>query len=177
MEYWIDFYTRLLNEIGNIVDIVIIGDDLAGQSGQLFSLDFYRNFLKPRQKKLIQHLKSLANAKICYHTCGLCFDFIPELIDIGIDVLNPVQIGLKNMEPQIIKDTFGKQISLWGAAIGSQRSLAFSNPEQIKQEVRKNIEIFRKGAGYLFSNTHNIQFDVPPENIVALFDAAYEFGS
>jgi uroporphyrinogen decarboxylase len=177
LKYWTDFYSGLLQEIGDIIDIVIIGDDLAGQNGPLFSLDFYRKLLKPRQKELVQYLKSLTNAKICYHTCGSCFDFIPELIDIGIDVLNPVQIGLKNMEPRKIKDTFGKQISLWGGAIDAQCLLVFSKPEQIKQQVRKNIEIFNSGAGYIFSNTHNIQFDVPPENIVELFDAAYEFGS
>lgn len=177
LKYWKDFYSALLYEIGGIVDIVIIGDDLAGQNSPLLSLDLYRKLLKPRQKELIQHIKSLTNAKICYHTCGSCFEFIPELIDIGIDILNPVQIGLKNMEAGKIKDTFGQQISLWGGAIDAQCFLAFSSAEQIKQQVRRNMEIFKPGAGYIFSNTHNIQFDVPPENIIALFDAAYEFGS
>ncbi len=171
LNYWIDFYKGFLNEIGDIVDIVIIGDDLAGQNGPLFSLDFYRSMLKPRQKKLIEHIKSLTQAKICYHTCGSCFDFIPDLIEIGIDILNPLQIGLKNMEPQKIKDAFGKKISLWGGA-----TLPYiSEPEIIREEVQKNIEIFNKGSGYIFSSTHNIQFDVPPENIVALFDSAYAF--
>ncbi|MBN1974724.1 MAG: hypothetical protein JW787_13880 [Sedimentisphaerales bacterium] len=177
LEYWTGFYTGLLKEISDIVDIVIIGDDLTGQNGPLFSPDFYRNMLKPRQKTLVQHIKSLTKAKICYHTCGSCFDFIPELIDIGIDILNPIQIGLKNMEPKRIKDTFGKQISLWGGAIDSLKFLACSEHGQIRQEVRKNIEIFKPGGGYIFSPTHNIQFDIPPENIVELFDAAYEFGS
>ena len=176
LQYWFDYYTEFLSEIGDIVDIVIIGDDLAGQNGPLFSLDFYRNFLKPRHRKLINHIKSLSPARICYHTCGSCFDFIGELIDIGVDVLNPVQTGLKNMEPQKIKGTFGKQISLWGGALEARQSLAFSTPEQISEYVRRNLEIFKPAAGYIFSSTHNIQFDVPSENIVALFDAAYEFG-
>jgi uroporphyrinogen decarboxylase len=189
LKYWTDYYAGLLREIGDIVDIVIIGDDLAGQNGPIFSLDFYRKFLKPRQKELINHIKSLTNAKICYHTCGSCLEFIPELIEIGIDVLNPVQIGLKNMEPQKIKDTFGKQISLWGGAtLGWGSTPPFMNrwgktppymsqSEQIKQQVRGNMYIFKPGAGYIFSNTHNIQFDVSPENIIELFDSAYEFGS
>ena len=176
LKYWMDFYGGFLNEIADIVDIVIIGDDLAGQNGPLFSIDFYRKVLKPKQKTLIKYIKSQTKAKICYHTCGSCFEFIPELIDIGIDILNPVQIGLKNMQTQKIKDAFGKQVSLWGGAINAQQFLAFSGPGQIRQEVRKNLEILKTGGGYIFSPTHNIQFDVPPENIVALFDAAFEFG-
>lgn len=177
LKYWIDFYTGLLKEIGDIVDIVIIGDDLAGQNGPLFSLDFYRSMLKPMQKELIKHIKSLTAAKICYHTCGSCFDFIPDLIDIGIGILNPIQIGLKNMDPKKIKNEFGKYISLWGGAINTHQLLSFSEPGKIKNEVQNNIEIFKQRSGYIFSNTHNIQFDVPPENIVALFDAAFEFSA
>jgi uroporphyrinogen decarboxylase len=177
LKYWIGVYTDLLKEIGDIVDIVIIGDDLAGQNGPLFSLDFYRSMLKPRQKELIKHIKSLTAAIICYHTCGSCFDFIPDLIDIGIDILNPIQIGLKNMDPQKIKNEFGKYISLWGGAINNNQPLSFSSPEEITHEVKKNIEIFKQRSGYIFSNTHNIQFDVPPENIVTLFDAAFEFST
>ncbi len=173
-KYWMDFYSGLFKEIEDIVDIVIIGDDLAGQNGPLFSLDFYRGILKPRQKKLVEHIKKLTAAKICYHTCGSCFDFIPDLIDIGIDILNPVQIGLKNMDSQKIKNEFGKYISLWGGAINNNQHLSFSHQEEIKYEVRKNIKIFKPSAGYIFSNTHNIQFDVPPANIVTLFDAAFE---
>ena len=177
LAYWMDYYTDLLKEIGDIIDIVIIGDDLAGQNGPLFSMDFYRKILKPAQEQLISRIKSLSQAKICYHTCGSCSDFIPDLIDIGIDILNPLQIGLKNMDPQKVKKEFGKQISLWGGAMDAQHLLAFSNPEQIRREVQKNLEIFKIGGGFIFSNTHNIQFDVPAENIITLFDAAYEFSS
>jgi uroporphyrinogen decarboxylase len=176
LKYWIDVYAAFLKEVGDIVDIVIIGDDLAGQNGPLFSLDFYRKTLKPAQKTLIKHIKSLTKAKVCYHTCGSCFQFIPELIDIGVDILNPIQIGLKDMEPQKIKDTFGKQISLWGGAIDNRYFTADTRLEQIRLEVKKNMKIFKSAAGYIFSNTHNIQFDFSPENIKAIFDAAYEFG-
>jgi len=176
LEYWMGYYTGLLSEVGDVIDIVMIGDDLAGQNSPLFSMDFYRDILKPRHKKLIQRIKSLTSAKICYHTCGSCFEFIPELIEIGIDILNPVQAGLKNMEPQKIKDEFGKQISLWGGGIDSGYTLALSSPADIRENVRRNLEIFKPSGGYIFSNDHNIQFDVPPENILALFDAALEFG-
>jgi len=177
LSYWIDFYTALLNEVGDIIDIVIIGDDLAGQNGPLFSLDFYRDMLKPRQKELIKHIKLLTNAKICYHTCGSCFEFIPDLIEIGIDALNPLQIGLKNMEPRKIKDEFGKYICLWGGATNSQLLLSLSSQQEIRNEAKRNLEVLKPHGGYIFSSTHNIQFDVPPQNIAALFDAAFNAGT
>jgi uroporphyrinogen decarboxylase len=154
----------------------MIGDDLAGQGGPLFSPDFYRKVVKPRQKRLAQHIKSLTNAKIWYHTCGCCYEYIPELIDNGIDILNPVQIGLPNMEPERLKDEFGKHLVFWGGGIDAQHILPFAKPEEIRKHVRSNLETFKAGGGYIFNNVHNIQVGVPPENIVALFDAAYEFG-
>ncbi|NQT03442.1 MAG: hypothetical protein HQ580_15555 [Planctomycetes bacterium] len=176
LKFWMDYHTGFMAEVGDIVDVVMIGDDLAGQSGPLFSPDFYRKIVKSRQKKLVQHIKSLTKAKIWYHTCGACFEYIPELIDNGIDILNPVQIGLVNMEPQKLKNMFGNQISLWGGGIDAQHVLAFAGPDQIREHVRKNLEIFKQGGGYVFNSVHNIQLGVPPENIVALFDAAYDFG-
>ncbi|MBN2592781.1 MAG: hypothetical protein JXA81_04675 [Sedimentisphaerales bacterium] len=176
LKFWLDYFDGFMAEIGDLVDVVMIGDDLTGQSGPLFSPDFYRKVVKPRQKRLVQHIKSLTKAKIWYHTCGACYKYIPELIDNGIDILNPVQIGLPNMEPTKLKDMFGSRISLWGGGIDAQHILPFAGPGEIREHVRRNIEIFRTGGGYVFNNVHNIQAGVPPENIVALFDAAYEFG-
>jgi len=176
LKFWLDYFDGFLAEVGDLIDIVMIGDDLAGQNGPLFSPDFYRKVVKPRQKKLVRHIKSLTKAKIWYHTCGCCFEYIPELIDNGIDVLNPVQIGLPNMEPQKLKDMFGSRISLWGGGIDAQHVLPFAKPDEIRNHVKNNLEIFKPGGGYIFNNVHNIQVGVPPENIVALFDAAYEFG-
>jgi len=99
LRYWMDYYTGFMKEVGDIVDIVMIGDDLAGQTGPLFSPDFYRRIVKPRQKKLVQHIKTLTKAKIWYHTCGSCTEYIPDLIDNGIDILNPVQTSARDMDP------------------------------------------------------------------------------
>ena len=176
LKFWMDYYTGFMAEVGEIVDIVMIGDDLTGQDGPLFSPDFYRKFIKPRHKKLIQHIKSLTSAKIWYHTCGGCTEYIPELIDNGIDILNPVQISAVNMEPQNLKDSFGKDIVFWGGGIDSQHVLPFAKPDEIREHVRRNLEIFKPGGGYVFNNVHNIQAGVPPANIVAMYDAAYEFG-
>jgi uroporphyrinogen decarboxylase len=176
LKYWVDFETGFMEAVGDIVDVVMIGDDLAGQSGPLFSPALYRKIVKPRQKALVQHLKSLTRAKIWYHTCGDCWEYIPDLIDNGIDILNPVQIGLKNMEPNALKNRFGRNLVFWGGGIDAQHVLPFATPETVREEVRKNLEVFMPGGGYVFNNVHNIQKGVPAENIVALLDAAYEFG-
>jgi len=176
LKFWMDYFDGFMAEIGDLIDIVMIGDDLAGQYGPLFSPDFYRRIVKPRQKKLVQHIRSLTDAKIWYHTCGSCIDLIPELLDNGIDILNPVQISADNMDPVELKKQYGDKIVFWGGGCDSQRVLPFASPEEIKQHVRQNIEAFKTGGGYVFNNVHNIQADVPPENIVAMYDAAYEFG-
>ncbi len=176
LEFWIGFYDGFLGEIGDLVDVVMVGDDLAGQSGPLFSPDFYRRVVKPRQKALVQHIKSLTGARIWYHTCGSCAQYIPDLIDNGADILNPVQISAKDMDPQALKQRFGAQMTFWGGGIDAQRILPFASPREVRAEVRRNVEIFKTGGGYVFNNVHNIQTGVPPQNIVALFDAAYEYG-
>jgi uroporphyrinogen decarboxylase len=176
LAYWLDFETGFMKAVGDIADVVMIGDDLAGQDGPLFSPDLYRRLVKPRQKKLVRHLRSLTRAKIWFHTCGDASVLIPELIDNGIDVLNPVQVGLKGMAPQSLKARFGKDLAFWGGGIDAQHVLPFASPAEVRNAVRKNMGAFKPGGGYVFNNVHNIQKGVPPANIVALFDAAYEFG-
>ncbi len=177
LNYWLDYYTGFMKEIGDIVDVVMIGDDLAGQEGPLFSPDFYRAVVKPRQKKLVQHIKSLTNTKIWYHTCGSAVEYIPDLIDNGIDILNPVQITAKGMDPEFLKQTYGDKLVFWGGGIDSQHVLPFKGPEDVRSNVRANLEAFKQGGGYIFNNVHNIQAGVPPENIIAMYEAAYEFGN
>ncbi|MHC4756690.1 MAG: uroporphyrinogen decarboxylase family protein [Planctomycetota bacterium] len=176
LKFWIDFETGFMKEVGDLVDVVMIGDDLAAQSGPLFNPDFYRKIVKPRQKKLVQHIKSLTNAKIWYHTCGSCVPLIADLIDNGVEILNPVQISADNMDPGDLKARFGSDIVFWGAGCDAQHILPFAAPEQVRQNVRQNMEIFKPGGGYVFNNIHNIQVGVPAENIVELFNSAYEFG-
>ena len=176
LKFWMDFYSGYMKEIGDLVDVIMIGDDLAGQDGPLFSPQFYKTIVKPRQKALVQHIRSLTKAKIWYHTCGGCTRYIPELIDNGVDILNPVQISAAGMDPTILKKEFGNKIILWGGGIDSQHILPFACPDEIRRAVRDNLEIFKPGGGYVFNNIHNIQAGVPAPNIVALYDAAYEFG-
>ncbi len=176
LKFWLDFYRGFLDEVGDLVDVIMIGDDLTGQKGPLFRPDFYRRVVKPRQKQLVQYIRSRTQAKIWYHTCGSCMEYIPDLLDNGIDVLNPVQISAANMDPALLKSRFGERLSFWGGAIDAQHVLPVASPETIREHVRRNLAIWKPGGGYVFNNVHNIQALVPPQNIVALFDAAYEFG-
>ena len=176
LDFWLGYYTHFMAEVGDLVDVVMIGDDLAGQHGPLFSGDFYRAVVKPRQKRLVGHIKSLTNAKIWYHTCGSCAALLPELIDNGIDIINPVQISAVKMDPQELKTRFGEKLAFWGGGCDAQHVLPFATPEEVRENVRVNVEAFKPGGGYIFNNVHNIQAGVPAENIVALFDAALEYG-
>ncbi|HSW00724.1 MAG TPA: uroporphyrinogen decarboxylase family protein [Sedimentisphaerales bacterium] len=176
LAFWLDYMTGFLREVGDLIDVVMIGDDLTGQHGPLFSPAFYRKVVKPRQKRLVQHIKSLTKAKIWYHTCGNCVEYIPDLIDNGVDILNPVQTSAAGMDPTRLKQRFGRSLAFWGGGCDAQHVLPFGTSEEVREQVRRNMEIFKPSGGYVFNGIHNIQADVPPENVVALFDAAYEYG-
>jgi uroporphyrinogen decarboxylase len=176
LQFWLDWFRLFLDEVGDVVDVIMIGDDLAGQKGPLFSPRIYRSIVKPRQKRLVQYIRSRTSAKIWYHSCGSVLEYIPDLIDNGVDALNPVQIAARGMDPAALKKAFGERIVFWGGGIDSQHVLPYSSPEEVRKHVCRNLEAFGPGGGYVFANVHNIQADVPPENVLAMFDAAREYG-
>jgi uroporphyrinogen decarboxylase len=176
LKYWLDWFRLFLDEVGDIVDVIMIGDDLAGQDGPLFHPEIYRRLVKPRHKRLVRYIRSRTRAKIWYHTCGSCLAHIPDLIDNGIHILNPVQLGARQMDPAELKRRFGRDLVFWGGGCDAQHVLPRGAPGDIVDNVRRNLAAFMPGGGYVFTGIHNIQGDVPPENIVALFDTAYEHG-
>lgn len=176
LKFWLDWFRVFLDEVGDVVDVVMIGDDLAGQAGPLFRPDFYRRVIKPRHKRLVQYIRSRTEAKVWYHTCGACTEYIPDLLDNGIHVLNPVQISASNMDPADLKARFGDRLVFWGGGIDAQHVLPKAPPETIREHVRRNLEIWKPGGGYVFNNVHNIQAGVPPDNILAMYEAAYDYG-
>jgi len=176
LAYWLDWFRLFLDEVGDVVDVIMIGDDLAGQDGPLFNPEIYRRLVKPRHRRLVRYIRSRTNAKIWYHTCGSCAPLIPDLIENGIDILNPVQISAKRMDPVELKRRFGRDLVFWGGGCDSQRVLPRGTPADVVSNVRANLAAFMPGGGYVFNGVHNIQADVPPENIVAMYDTAYEYG-
>jgi len=176
LKFWMDWFRLLLDEVGDVVDVIMIGDDLAGQDGPLFNPEIYRRLVKPRHKRLVQYIRSRTRAKIWYHTCGSCLAHIPDLIDNGIHILNPVQTGARHMDPVELKRRFGRDLVFWGGGCDSQHILPRGTPFEVAESVRHSLAAFMPGGGYVFDSIHNIQGDVPPENIVAIFDAAYDYG-
>ncbi len=176
LKFWMDWFRAFLDEVGDVVDVIMIGDDLAGQDGPLFNPTLYRSIVKPRHKQLVQYIRSRTKAKIWYHTCGGCLEYIPDLLDNGIDILNPVQVSARHMEPAMLKQRFGKQLVFWGGGCDAQHILPRGTPAQVAANVRQNMAALKPGGGYVFNNVHNIQGEVPAENVLALYDTAYEFG-
>ncbi|MHA1111048.1 MAG: uroporphyrinogen decarboxylase family protein [Promethearchaeota archaeon] len=176
LEYWKDYNTGLFKEIGDFVNVICVNGDLAEQRGPFFNPKTYMNSIVPIEKQLIDHIKKIAPVKINYHCCGSVSQLIEGFIECGYDAANPVQISANDMEPCSIKQRFGEKITFWGGMCDTQNMLPFGTPEKIREHVKRNFECLKPNGGYVAANIHNITAEVPPENIVAMFDAAYEFG-
>jgi uroporphyrinogen decarboxylase len=129
----------------------------------------YAKYIKPRHERVIQSAKALSGGKSVFHCCGSAYQFIDHLIDIGVDALNPVQVSAKNMEPERLKGEFGDRLSFWGG-IDTQTVLPYATADEVAAETRRTIDILGEGGGYVLNSVHNIQFEVPPENVVAMFE-------
>lgn len=177
MEILMETSRHLLEEVGEYADVVLAGDDLSHQGGLTYSPNLYRQIFKPRHKAIIRFLKGHAGkAKILYHCCGAVEPLLKDLIEIGIDAINPVQVSAKGMEDtRKLKALYGRDLTFWGG-IDTQRVLPFGRPEEVKAEVRKRIEDLAVGGGFVLGAVHNIRPEVKPENICALYEEALKYG-
>lgn len=156
------------------IDVIFFGEDLGTQDGCMFDPETtYANLIKPRHERIIQTLKSKTGGLSLFHCCGSAYDFIPHLLDIGVDILNPVQVTAKNMEPERLKAEFGDRLSFWGG-INTQDILPYQSADAVRTETERCIDIFGEQGGYVLNAVHNIQFEVPPENIVSMFDTGLQ---
>jgi uroporphyrinogen decarboxylase len=175
--YWTDYVTTFLDEVKfgdeHYVDIVSNNGDLSEQAGPIMSPKrIYEPLIKPIERRFSEKVHELADVKINYHSCGSVPDFIPHFAEIGYDAVNPVQVGAFDMEPCSLKKRFGKIITFWGGLCDTQTTLPFGTPEKVRKEVEANMTCLKPGGGYIASNIHNITAEVPPENIVAMFESA-----
>jgi uroporphyrinogen decarboxylase len=178
LNFKLRFWEKLIEELKGCVDVVCEGDDLGTQESLLISREMYRKMIWPRQKKLFEFIKTRQpNIFIYFHSDGAISEIIPDLISAGVDILNPVQIGAKGMEPVKLKHEFGKEITFWGGGIDSQKTLPFGTVNQVKDEVRRNIDALAPGGGYVFSPIHHIQADVPAKNVLVMWEAFQEYGT
>jgi len=174
-EHHIPFYTLLLKEAVPYCQMVMISDDLGSQQGLIFSPRTFRQTFKPRLKRLIEHIHSLAQVKVYMHSDGAVYDLIPDLIEIGVEGLNPVQYTARGMELERLKRQFGKDLGFFGGSLENE-SLSYSAPDDVRRIVAETIKVLAPGGGFLFASIHNITPEVPPENILALFETARQYG-
>lgn len=175
LEMHMDFLSKICEAVGDIVEVVKFGDDLGTNAGPLMPIEKYNEFFKPRHKIMCDYIKSNTSAHTMLHCCGGIYELIPGLIEAGFEILNPVQICALGMEPERLKREFGKDITFWGGGVNTQSVLNRATPQQVREHVKLNIEIFSKDGGFVFTTVHNILPDVPPENIMAMFETVKNF--
>lgn len=167
---------KYLELVGPYIDIILFGDDLGMQNGPQISPTMYRELFKPRHAAMWRRAKELADVKVQLHCCGGVRPLLDDLIDAGLDAINPVQISCAGMDPAALKRDFGARLTFWGGGCDTHKILTFGTPDEIRRHVKQQIEILRPGGGFVFQQVHNILANVPPENVIAMLDAVREFG-
>jgi len=167
-------FDRLLPSVGDLVDVIHLGDDLGMESGPFFAPRMYREIFKPRHRILLERIKKAhPHAKTFLHSCGSISSLLEDLIEAGFDIINPVQISARDMAPADLKRRFGRHVVFWGGGCDTQKILPRATPQQVKDHVRRNVDILAPGGGFVFCPVHNILSEVPPENVVAMYEAVH----
>lgn len=175
LDFYLEFWPRCLAEVGEYVQVVQIGDDLGSQNGPLFNPQIYRDVFKPRHRALIDCIKKHTDAKVYYHGCGCMVEYIPDLIDVGVDILNPVQVQAAGMDNAILKREYGKDLTFWGGG-ANPVVLSQGSVEGVVEETKRRVLDFKPGGGFVFASIHNLQGDVSAENVEAFFDTCLKYG-
>jgi len=162
---------KFLGLVGPYIDIIVFGDDLGMQTGPQMSPAMYREFFKPRHARTWQRAKELADVKVKLHCCGGVRELLPDLIEAGLDAINPVQISCAGMDAKGLKADFGDQLTFWGGGCDTHKVLSFGTPEEVRRHVKEQVSILSPGGGFVFQQVHNVLANVPPENVIAMLDA------
>ena len=177
LEITLKRHDEFFSQVGPYLDGVTVYDDLGTQTNTFFSIKDYREFVKPYTARIVKGIRKhlRPEAKIFIHSCGSIHDFIPDLAEIGIDVINPVQPLAAKMDPRLLKAEFGRDVCFLGG-FDAQKLLPFATKDEIRLAVKKLLAEFAPGGGFIFAAAHNIEADIEPDNIIAMFDAAHEYG-
>jgi uroporphyrinogen decarboxylase len=173
---WLKISKRMLDAVGDNVDIILYGDDVAYQNGPMVRRETYEKQIIPYQRRIFDLLKQARSAKILYHSCGSVVSMIEDFIDLGVDALNPVQVNAAGMDPVKLKRDFGDRIAFWGG-VDTQQVMCRGSVDDVRREVRELIRVLSPGGGYVLCAVHNIQREVPPENVHAMYDEAIRVGT
>jgi len=174
LEIRMELTRRALEAVGDLVDVVSCSDDVAAQQGPMISPDMYRQYIKPRHAQYFAMMRAHTPAKLLYHSCGSVATMIPDFIEMGIDFINPVQVSAAGMDTAWLKREYGRDIGFWGG-VDTMRVLPFGTLEDVRAEARQRIDDLGPGGGYVLAAVHNIQPNVPPENIVAMYEEARSY--
>ncbi|UCB46837.1 MAG: hypothetical protein JSV25_05295 [Spirochaetota bacterium] len=166
---------RFLDAVGDYVDVVAMGDDVGMQTSTYVSPEMYREIIKPYDKRIFDLIHSKTKAKLFYHSCGSVYDIIPDFIEIGVDILSPVQTTAAKMELSTLKKEFGNDIVFWGGGVDIQEFLPMASIQEFEDHVRKNVDTMMPGGGYVFFATHNLQADTAPEKIDKVYETLHKF--
>jgi len=175
LEVQMDLYTVYLEAIGDLIQVIEYADDFGMQTGLQISENMYEKYFKKRHQKIWSHIHNLTDAKIYLHSCGSISDLLPHWIEDGVDIIESIQPRARNMEPAELKKKFGGKIIFWGG-LDVQGILPYGTPEEVDIEVKRLMEIYAPGGGYVFSPAHAVQYDVPVENWIAMWDAVEKYG-
>jgi uroporphyrinogen decarboxylase len=176
VEAYMRRFERYAAAVGPYVQVINVNDDLGTQDAPQISPGLYRKRIKPYHQKLYRFMKSKCPAAIFLHSDGAIAPLIPDLIDAGVDILNPIQVSARGMDPVDLKREFGRDLVFWGAGCDTQHTLPFGTPDDVRAEVRQRLEALMPGGGFVFNTVHNIQPEVPPENVMAMYETVWEFG-
>jgi uroporphyrinogen decarboxylase len=176
-ELKLNFWEMALPQLADVIDVISQADDFGSQASQIISPRMFRQQIKPRWQGIFNCIRKLApNAYRFFHSCGNVRPLIPDFIELGVQILNPVHIRATGMEPNALKRDFGDVLTFWGGGVDTQDVLPHGSPQQVKDDVRRNIEALAPGGGFVFNTVHNIQADVPVDNILAMYAALAEYG-
>lgn len=171
LDYRLVVAERAIREVADLIDVVSTSDDVADQRGPIVSPAMYKKYIKPRHKRFFDVIHAHTDARLLFHSCGSVYWLLPDFIEIGVDFINPVQVSCNHMETDRLKQEFGTDLGFWGA-VDSMHVLPHGTPDDVRAEVEKRIRDLGPGGGYILASVHNIQHDVPVENVVAMYDAA-----
>lgn len=175
-EVWKKRVDILAEVAGDNIDAIIMYSDLGGERGGLYSTDTVKEMVIPYIRDFYDYVRKISDYYTVFHSCGSIYQYIPDLIDAGVDILNPVQVGAANMEPERLKTEFGKHITFWGGAVDPQHVLFPGSPKEVEEYTKHCTKVFMEGGGFVFTQPHNIQPGVPPENVIALYEAGIKYG-
>ncbi|MDC7235627.1 MAG: uroporphyrinogen decarboxylase family protein [Spirochaetales bacterium] len=173
-----NFWDEVLERFGDRIDIVKELDDLGTQINLLLSPEMYQDKIKPRLTKLVNSIKKKApHVKMMMHSCGSIRKVIPDLIDAGVEILNPIQYTAEDMDPATLKKEFGKDLTFWGGGMETQKIMPMGTVQEVKDETRRQLDILMPGGGFVFAQVHSLQWGVPFENMMAMWETVKEYGS